>query len=154
PKTTKAAAEFKKLEAEFMGKVQKAPPADRKELFNTYAGKFLKLAEDNKTDPAALDALSYPLRMGPPHDAKAVAALKDHVKSPNIAKLVPMLASRTDEATAKLVQAIIDENPNKKVAAQVVVARIEGLDEAVTTAKRIRDNKQTRDAYTKFYGEQ
>jgi len=157
PKATNTAAEFKKLEAEFMKKVsdRNLPAADRKELFNSYAGKFLKLAEDNKDDPAAIDALSFPLRMGAPHDAKAVAALrKDHAKKPLPRLVLNVLASRTDKASQDLLKDIIDNNPDKKTGALAVKSALSGQEQQAKMAAQLRSNEKLREQVEKQRGKE
>jgi thiol-disulfide isomerase/thioredoxin len=156
PTPKKAAAEFKKLEAEFMTKIRAArTPAAQKELFTTYAPKFLKFAEDNKGTPAAIDALSFPLRMGAPHDAKAVAALsKDYAKKPLSRLVLNILASRSDKESQDLLKAVIDGNPDKKIGAMAVKALISARERDAQTAARINGNPQLREQLEKARGKE
>jgi thiol-disulfide isomerase/thioredoxin len=153
---TRAAGILKKLEGEFMAKVRTARTNEAsKELFAIYASKFLALASEYRADPVAIDALSFPLRMGPPHDARAVAALtRHHTKSPRIKNWVAVIAIRPDTASQKLLKAIIEDNPDKKVSARAVEAAIWGIEQNVISADQLRNNERHKELLAKALGEQ
>jgi len=153
-KENKAAAGLKKLETELLTKVRAAKTNEaRKELFEAYAPRFLKLAEENKGDPVAVTALSYPLQMGPPHDARAITALGGYAKSAAIKDWVAYIASRPDPESQKLLRSIIDENPDKKLAARAVKAAIQGVERNAEIAKRLKSDEKLREQLAKFRGE-
>jgi thiol-disulfide isomerase/thioredoxin len=119
PVPTKAMVEFQKLAKEFVGEYKDAKTADRNGVFDAWAPKFLKLAEDYKTDTAAPQILTFPLQMGAPHDAKAT----------------------------KLLKGIIDDNAGKPLGAAAIKIGLQFLDHTVKLAEQIRTNRQAKQAY-------
>jgi thiol-disulfide isomerase/thioredoxin len=126
PAPSKAMVEFQKLAQEMNAQFKNAKTVeDRKGVFDTYAPKFLKLAEDNKTDAAAPQILSFPLQMGAPHEAKATTLLKS----------------------------IIDDNAGKPLGAAAVKVGLQILDQVVQVGEQIRTNPQAKQFYTTNRGE-
>jgi thiol-disulfide isomerase/thioredoxin len=119
----------------------------QKEL-DKFGARFLAYAEKNPKAPDAYDALFQTLRLsgGPMGKSglwgKAMAALqKDQVKNENMAKLVPLLGGSKDEATIKLLKAIVEQNPNPKTQAHAckALAKSPNKDDADKYAKLLKD---------------
>jgi thiol-disulfide isomerase/thioredoxin len=128
--------------------VKKFEAAQKEAGLDKFGGRFLAFAEKNPKSPDAYDALFHTLRLsgGPMGPSglwgKAIAALqKDHVKHENMAKLARMLGSLKDEATLKLLKAIVEKNPDRKAQAYAckALAKSPNKDDADKYAKLLKD---------------
>lgn len=111
-----------------------------------FAPRFLAFAEKNPKSPDAYDALLQTLKLTGPQDksgqwSKAMGLfLKDQVESENMAKLARMLGGLQDDATLKLLKAIVEKNPNRKAQAYACKALAKSPDkEADKYGKLLKD---------------
>jgi hypothetical protein len=124
------ADEYKALEKEFSDKQQdyfKAMAAaktdeERQKAFKEkypqvpdYAARFLKLAENNATDPVGLDAASWVVQAAgqTPAGAKAMdLVLAHHVDKPKVGELCLGLIYSSSPQAVKLLRSVLEKNKN------------------------------------------
>jgi tetratricopeptide (TPR) repeat protein len=85
-----------------------------------YAPRFLKLAEDNPKDPAALDALVWVVSAAShtPEASKALdQLLRDHLESLRLGQVCQALRYSPGTAADKLLREALEKNPNREVKA-------------------------------------
>lgn len=90
-----------------------------------YARKFMKLAEEHPTSPAAVDALVWVATVTgyTPDGVKArELLLKDHIKSAKLASIAANLAYSRSPDTEKVLRRIIKASPHQEVKAQATYA--------------------------------
>jgi thiol-disulfide isomerase/thioredoxin len=151
---------FKQLSEEMLEEANKAK--SREELAKTlkkYSLKVLALAQKNRKEPFAFDALALCLRMSlgeAPKDspaAKALALLRqDHARDKRIGQVFLMLKELPEESTVALLEAVAEKNPVKKVRAQAIKTLILVREQLVQTAERIKADKDARQALVKSRG--
>jgi len=127
--------------------VGKRPRLDR------YAGRFLELARKNPKDPGALNALAWVVQFGnfqAPKEAGQAAdiLLRDHVKDPGIVVVCHSLTNLNSPAAEKLLQAVLDKNPDhdvQGVACYALAARLDRQALAAGFGNRTAEAKKQRD---------
>jgi len=146
-KDKESPSSFKEMEKDFLSKVRSVEtPAEQKELLAKASKEFMAYAEKNPKADDRIEALSYVLRMGQPEvkDASALLA-KDLAKSPKIKSIVRILGTRTDEDSTKVLQAVIDTNPDKALQAQACQALVKSRDRTVKQIQQFKDNDTLRE---------
>jgi thiol-disulfide isomerase/thioredoxin len=116
------------------------------------APRFLAFAANNPAHDAALEALKLALRGsdGPGGKSgtwdKAVGLLqKEHVKAPQVKRLVALLASAGDQASEKLVRDVLAKNPDRVTQARAAQALADAAENVIEMAGRLKDDKEMRE---------
>ncbi len=118
--------EFDKARGEVFKALREAKKEeDREKVMNKYralapsfAGRFLKLAQDHPKDAAAVDALVWIVSNAEaaPEAGKAVAALvQDHLQSEKIGSLVQRLEYSRFPPAEKLLRAVLEKSTNQEM---------------------------------------
>jgi thiol-disulfide isomerase/thioredoxin len=118
-----------------------------------FAPRFLTFAEKNPTETAsAVHALHLALRFsdGPGGKDgvwdKAVALVRsNYIKTPEVKRLLVILARSEDEASEQIVRTIMETNPDRIVRARAVKALADVAGAAVDLAKRLKDDREFRE---------
>jgi hypothetical protein len=125
------------------------------------APRFLDLAEKSPHDPVAFDALTWivvncvrsPAHI--PARAKAVAILaRHHARSDKLGPVCQAVAGGSDDETAPLLRAILDQNPRKDVQAEACLALVQQSGRRLETARRLQDNPQNAEGFVRAYGQE
>jgi thiol-disulfide isomerase/thioredoxin len=112
--------------------------------------RFLDLAVNNPKDPCAIEAINQALRhSGPPGKggvfAKALELLqKDHVKDPEVKRVVRVLAYSGDEGAEQFVRDLIEKNPDRVTQARAALALLAIAESNAETAAVLKDDKDQR----------
>jgi thiol-disulfide isomerase/thioredoxin len=149
--------EFELLQKELADKLDAAKTnAERKELNQKYAQRYLAYAEKYSKEPLAFYALVECVELsqtkaGP--GAKALALLeKNHVGDKRMRRVVAQLADRGDEAGARVVKAVIEKGADRKVQAKACKAMAESREGFVALTEEIKTEARKRGALTKKRG--
>lgn len=126
-----------------------------------FSARFLAFAEKDPSKPEAFDALLLALGVsgGPQHKAgqwgKVVQAIeRDHFKNDKLGRLARDLAGNGDEDSVRLLRALIEKNPNKKIQGRAVQSLIETRKQAVAAAERIQRDEKLRANVEKVRGKE
>jgi thiol-disulfide isomerase/thioredoxin len=154
----------KEIFQELVQKFQKSKPgpAERTQLFGTYAKKLVDYAKANVKDEAKVfDALGYvfqiPLEDGKDSPkAQAVELLKkDFAKSKKIGDFLPRLtAGGADEETISLMKAVMQKNEDKAVKAKACMALAKALEDGIGMALWLKHDASIRGQYEKQVGKE
>jgi hypothetical protein len=94
--------------------------AEWRKVTQEYAARFLKLAEQNPSNPASIEALTWVIEHGlfTPRGARAVDLLiKDHLRSKDLAPIARYMAFYGGADAEKLFRAAITGSPDRETAA-------------------------------------
>lgn len=131
---------YRKQFNDFIQEYRKAKPEERQKIFNEkypkpqeYAKKFMKLAEEHPTSPAAVDALIWVATVTG-YTAEGMKArellLKDHIKSAKLGAIAANLADSGSPDAEQTLRRIIKENPHPQVKGQATYALAQVLHES------------------------
>jgi hypothetical protein len=138
------AEQVKALETEFekalkalgeaVGKVttleqrQKLVADFKKDTVGSYTTRFLEIAEKNPKDSASFDALKWIVEnmargIMPPKAQveKTVELLQGHLNHEEIGSVLEMLAATNSSAGEKLLRAVMEKSPNRKIKAEATM---------------------------------
>jgi hypothetical protein len=130
---------------------------DASEVSAKFADKFLAIARGGSMDPAAFDAAAWVVTNVRSGNApgKAVALLvKNHAKSDKLVTLSQRLARRPSSANRALLQAIVDNNPNKEAQAQACLALANLIKNERRYSDYMKTNPNVAKQVVQAYGEE
>lgn len=149
-KESEATKEYKKLEKEFLEKIEEAESVDRPKVLKEYSAKFMTFAEKNPKEDVAFDSLVYVLRTTRPStdkdnvNTKAFEAIKkDHLKNKRLVKWLPIFMNYGQNGVSVL-KTISEQHPDRKVQAKAIKTSKQIYEMAQKTAARIKDNEELR----------
>jgi hypothetical protein len=96
-----------------------------------YVGRFLKLAEENPKDPAAIDALGWIVQHGQtgtgnepdaPYNRALDLLARDYIDHPKVGPIVPSLSYDGSSRAEKVLRAILEKNRSRDVRGQACLA--------------------------------
>jgi hypothetical protein len=128
----------------------------------TYAPKFLELAEKNPRDPIAFDALTWVVNNDNSSGkdssrAKALAILRrDHIANEKLAGVCQALGRGlgADQESTSFLREIMTKNPSKAVQAEAALALAQGLSNQARYARMIKENADFAKRVAEFYGKE
>jgi hypothetical protein len=131
---------------------QAKTPEEKNKLFqekylktDTYAARFLAIAEKNIDDPAGIDALVWAVRLGSGQaaNAKTIETLvMAHADSPKIGGIMPMLANSYSPWVEGLLRKVAEKNPDRTSRAQASMALAQFLKNRTELIRTLKENPQ------------
>jgi hypothetical protein len=125
----------------------------------TYAPKFLELAEKAPKDPVAAEALAWIVTnvQAQGKDSprgKAVELLaRDHAKSDKVGPVCQALGRSFDKASGDFLRAVLEQNPSRDVQGQACLALAEYVKNQKSYAEMLKDRPDIATAIDNFAGE-
>jgi thiol-disulfide isomerase/thioredoxin len=145
--TTQAvrAQTFQSLATEFNEKIEVAKSRDEeKVLVKDYSAKFLSFAEKNPKSPEVIPCLVTVVRMGQEATRAADLLIRDHISNPDMKPLVRQFADQIDPNGTRLLLALIEKNPDRKIQAQACKALVKSREQVVALAAAISGDADVR----------
>jgi hypothetical protein len=127
-----------------------------------FASRFLKLAEKNPKDPAAIDALIWivmhiPAMKSAPQVPRGKAIhilIRDHVQIEKMADLCQFLTAAQDEDGQHLLRVLLEKSKYRSAQGQACFALAKQADNRVQLARQFRDDPDTAKRYASFMGKE
>jgi len=130
---------------------------------DSFAPKFLALAERHAKGPVALDALlwvathlsSHPPKGKNPRLVKALEVLRrDHLQSKELSCVCPSMSFRLVASAETFLREVLAKNPHKDVQAEACLALAQGLSGRATMVRHLKKNLDARSFYADAIGKE
>jgi hypothetical protein len=136
--------------------------AEKQPKPETYAPKFLELAEKNPKDPVAFDALTWVMSNSArgttaKDDARAKAAdilLRDHIASEKLGPIGQSMSSGYDKQGDDFLHKVLEKSPHKDVQAEASLALAQRTNYRIMLVQRLKANPELAKQAEQFLGKE
>jgi AhpC/TSA family len=126
----------------------------------TYAPKFLELAEKNPKDPAAFDALAWVMsnsaRGVPTKDDSRVKAgealLRDHIASEKLGTICQSMAYGYDRGGEEFLRKVLEKSPHKSVQAEASLALAQRTSNLISIVRQVKESPELATRLEQVFG--
>ena len=157
--------EHQKAMQQFMDVYQKAKTDQEKRNLvqekypqpQSYARRFLEIAESAPQDPAAVDALIWIVQhaRGTPEDNRAIDRLAaSHAEDSRLGEVAARLVHSESSSAEKLIRVILEKNPSREVKGRACLALAQKFKQQAETVRSLKTDPNVAQRYEAYYKNQ
>jgi hypothetical protein len=157
--------EHQKAMQQFMDVYQKAKTdQERRKLVEekypqpqSYARRFLEIAESAPQDESAVDALIWIVQhaRGTPEDNRAIDRLAaSHVEDPRLGEVAARMVNSESPSAEKLIRTILEKNPSREAKGRACLALAQKLKQQAETVRSLKNDPNVAQRYEAYYKSQ